>query len=357
MHILSNPAKPRPRHVHMFGDASHDRRAGVLRRLTGLRAFAALAVFILHLDLHEVAELPYGLSKLGGLGVAFFFVLSGFVLAWGTHPDLPIWTFYRRRFARVYPSDLATLIASALVPVVAVDRSWRAAGANALMLQAWFRDDNIVYGMNGVSWSLSCEAFFYACFPLAVLLARRLPLRWSWVLAILGLVFAHVAYELRGGLADHMPFIRLAEFFLGVVGGVAFREGWRPRIGGLEVALLMGFGLVASMIIGPPDRNAVIAVPFLVLVLHAANRDVERRPGWLQSRPFVMAGEASYAFYLVHELVIVNLLLLLPDDASIQVIVMISVATLCAIALHLAVERPCNRLLRGQGQSLALAPA
>jgi hypothetical protein len=135
-----------------------------------LRAFAALAVFIFHLDAWQVAALPLKLSSLGSSGVAFFFVLSGFVLAWGTDPRLPVKTFYRRRFARVYPLDLVTLVIASLVPVVAVDRSWEAAVANAFMLQAWFRDYKIVYGMNGVSWSLSCEAFFYA-------VSRSLP---SW---------------------------------------------------------------------------------------------------------------------------------------------------------------------------------
>jgi hypothetical protein len=71
----------------------------LLPRLTALRAFAALAVFVFHLHAHHVASLPWGISAIGGAGVAFFFVLSGFVLAWGTPPGLPARTFYRRRFA------------------------------------------------------------------------------------------------------------------------------------------------------------------------------------------------------------------------------------------------------------------
>ena len=53
----------------------------LLPRLTSLRAFAALAVFVFHLHAEDVASLPWGIARIGGTGVAFFFVLSGFVLA------------------------------------------------------------------------------------------------------------------------------------------------------------------------------------------------------------------------------------------------------------------------------------
>ncbi len=52
--------------------------------LTGLRAFAALSVVLLHLRYEEAAD-PYGrlafIFRNQGLGVDVFFVLSGFILA------------------------------------------------------------------------------------------------------------------------------------------------------------------------------------------------------------------------------------------------------------------------------------
>ncbi|MGY1735364.1 acyltransferase family protein [Geodermatophilus sp. SYSU D00684] len=331
----------------------------LLPRLTALRAFAALVVFLFHLHWHDIASLPFGVSAIGGTGVAFFFVLSGFVLAWGTAPDLPARTFYRRRFARVYPSDFVTLLIAVVVPLVPGDRSVAAAVANALTVQAWSFRDEIAYGMNGVSWSLSCEAFFYAVFPLAALVVRRLPRSLSWSLAVVGLLLATAAYLIRPGVADHYPLVRISEFLLGLVAGIAVRDGWRPRIRGPVAWGVLLAGLAAAVVVtarlGAPVTNALVAGPFLVLILYMADRDITGAPGWLRSRALVFAGEVSFAFYLVHELVIVNLIPFLPDHGLLQVTVMSAVAVAAAVALHLLVERPCNRWLRDRAPSLALA--
>ncbi|SFT33809.1 Peptidoglycan/LPS O-acetylase OafA/YrhL, contains acyltransferase and SGNH-hydrolase domains [Geodermatophilus amargosae] len=287
--------------------------------------------------------------------MAFFFVLSGFVLAWGTRPDLPARTFWRRRFARVYPSDFVMLAVAMAVPVVPVHRDAEAALANAFLIRAWWRADDVAYGMNGVSWSLSCEAFFYAVFPLAVLVVRRLPGGLSWSLVALGLGLAVIAYLARPGLADHLPLVRVSEFLLGLLAGIAVRDGWRPRVPGVAAAAALTVGLAAASVLPPVVSNAVVAVPFLLVVLHMTGRDLDGRSGWLPSRVLVFAGEASFAFYLVHELVIVNLAPVLPDARAVQVAVISAAAVVAAVMLHLVVERLCNRLLRDRSPSLALA--
>ena len=88
----------------------------VLPRLTALRAFAAVFVFSYHMQLFGVAfngHLPF---DIGYSGVSFFFILSGFVLAWSTTPGLSPWTFYRRRLARIYPIYLVMLAVAEDVP-------------------------------------------------------------------------------------------------------------------------------------------------------------------------------------------------------------------------------------------------
>ena len=84
--------------------------------LNGLRFFAALAVIITHIELiKEQMEFPGLHSKnkivfeLGGLGVVFFFVLSGFLITYlllkekeqtGT---INVKKFYLRRILRIWP--------------------------------------------------------------------------------------------------------------------------------------------------------------------------------------------------------------------------------------------------------------
>ncbi len=139
-----------------------------LPRLTSLRAFAAFAVAGYHLS--QGAIYHFGWFSQGYAGVAFFFVLSGFVLTWSAGPDDTVQRFYRRRLARLYPSYLT---AAVLAIVLGEATGARVLVPNLLMVQAWSTESAVIFGVNGVSWSLSCELFFYACFPLLLLLLRR----------------------------------------------------------------------------------------------------------------------------------------------------------------------------------------
>ena len=146
-----------------------------LPRLTSLRFFAAFAVFLFHVDRLGIG---WGLAKLfewGYTGVTFFFVLSGFVLAWSFGPHVSARTFWRRRVARIVPVYVVvTLVAVPLLAPMADSFRPGVLVADLLGVQAWSPDTTVVYGLNKASWSLSVEMFFYAVFPLvAVMLWLR----------------------------------------------------------------------------------------------------------------------------------------------------------------------------------------
>jgi peptidoglycan/LPS O-acetylase OafA/YrhL len=92
-------------------------------------------------------------------------------------------------------------------------------------------------------------------------------------------------------------------------------------------------------------------------LLCAAGRDIRGVGGWLRSRPLIFAGEASFALYLMHELVIINLRGALQGRPRADAGALVAVAGVAAVVLHLAVERPANRWLRGGGRSIALEPS
>ena len=153
-------------------------RARSLDRLTSLRSFAALAVVAYHAVAAFWPDHPLLvlLTSSGFTGVTFFYVLSGFVLTWSWRGQRNR-DFYRNRAARVWPLHALTLCCRA---ARGADGA-RAAMGNALLLHAWVPDRSWYYGLNGVSWSLSCEAFFYACFPVLVVLLSRTR-SWRWLL-------------------------------------------------------------------------------------------------------------------------------------------------------------------------------
>ena len=93
-----------------------------LKPLIGLRFLAAFAVFVAHVP-GSWQDYDFGKAPVGAAGVSFFFVLSGFILAYVYVPRLkasvsgkfPVKEFYFRRVARIWPLHLATLLISLLV--------------------------------------------------------------------------------------------------------------------------------------------------------------------------------------------------------------------------------------------------
>jgi len=141
--------------------------------LTGLRFFAAMVVVLHHYPVPGVSGTLQMLQS-GYFGVTLFFVLSGFVLAityldtFNRAPIGALDTFAAARFARIYPVYLLILLyvwlrAGASGPIV----------SDALLVQAWSEDATHAFALNGPGWSLSVEAFLYACFPLLIVLLQR----------------------------------------------------------------------------------------------------------------------------------------------------------------------------------------
>lgn len=343
---------------------------GELKRLTSLRAVAALIVFAYHLD-HHTRWLPFDdLADHGYVGVAFFFVLSGFVLTWSTREGTTVHDFWVRRVARVYPSHLVTALVALVVPVTAFAITPGAIAANLLLVQGWFPQWHIAFGLNAVSWSLSCEAFFYLCAPFLIAWSRRRSTRTA-ALAMLGWALAMSAVAVAAGLhspgadiaAYTNPLIRSGEFALGVLLALLVQRGWRPRVGPLVAGVLtIGLGLLLAGRTLPQSVVDVAFVPaFAALVLTSAVADIRGARTPLHHRSMTYAGEVSFAFYLVHELVIMNLAAVVGPGGTLRwglvwSVLALVLATAGAVALHHGVERPAQRAIRRRFIRRSAAP-
>ena len=151
--------------------------------LDTLRAVGALAVLTTHTSFQTGEYLGNGvwgtlLARLD-VGVAIFFVLSGFLLS---RPylarlalDLPaplLGTYYEKRVVRIIPVYLvAVVVAFLLVP--GNEGSGAAEWLASFLLVDSFVDKSLPYGLTHM-WSLSVEATFYLVLPgLMLLLGRR----------------------------------------------------------------------------------------------------------------------------------------------------------------------------------------
>lgn len=97
--------------------------------------------------------------------------------------------------------------------------------------------------------------------------------------------------------------------------------------------------------------DALFVLPFGLLIWSSAVADMRGVPSILHRRWATYAGEVSFAFYLVHELVIMNLIPLLGQGAGTLTgaafsLLAFVVAALAAAALHHLVELPAQSAIR-----------
>ncbi|MEV6107243.1 acyltransferase [Streptomyces sp. NPDC051940] len=361
------------------GAAGRDR----LPSLTGLRFWAALLVVLYHLS-RQVGTLPWisDAAWFGRSGVTFFFVLSGFVLAW-TYDGavVPARVFFWRRFARIWP-----LLALSVVLSVAVwvwmdrDVSGTAITATLLMVHAWSPDPVVFTGGNPAAWSLSDEAWFYLLFP--ILLASLAPRRartWAWTAAAVCVAAAGVwmagalftSPTTRSWALDYLPLTRTLQFVLGVCAGLAVKRGWRPRLPLYAAALLvLGWHLVlipwSHAVPGPEwyspySASQLLSAPvFAALICTAATADLQRRRTLLGGPWMIRLGHWSFAWYLIHEVVIRAVVHVSGKPVSGYAtaghwLLIVAVSLTAAGLAYEYVERPLERWLRKAGPSLRTA--
>ncbi|WP_240152180.1 acyltransferase family protein [Streptomyces mobaraensis] len=363
-----------------------------LPTLTGLRFTAAFAVFAAHTyftfwfdgvwEGNSAATFALILAR---SGVAFFFLLSGFVLAWSARPGDRAGAFWRRRAAKIYPTHVVTWLAALLLIDWAGGRTTaRQAVPNLFLVQSWWPVFDVYDSVNGVSWSLSCEAFFYLAFPLLIPLVRRIPAARLWacagaaalaVILLPALVTAVTSaqpsfYGLPTTLHRYwavytFPPARLLEFVLGMLLARALAEagGTRVRFRHALPALAAGYPL-AMYVPFLYAITAVLVIPMALLVLAGAGADVRASRSPLRHRTAVWLGDISFAFYMVHMLVLTYGYRLVDEDRTggdgfraLCAAALLAVSVAVSWALYAGVERPLTRLLGSGRRPVPRAPS
>jgi peptidoglycan/LPS O-acetylase OafA/YrhL len=306
---------PLPRH--------HD-VADLMPALTGIRFPLALWVVSHHLSgpgrmldpLTSAHVTVQAVIDAAWVALSVFFAISGFVLARRYHTtrwDRPALARYAvARVGRVYPVYLLSLLI--LVPIVVEALRGDELGStldrvglllnHVLLLQGWHRP---AVNWNTPAWSLSCEVFFYALFPLVILLVRKATTPRLLITACLAFV---IPIGLRLTLEPPLPKppLYFGDFLIGVVAGrlydrlhargvVLSRVGPWLRgpalIGGL-LLLLYRDDLGSFLVF---DSGVRLVSAMLVFGL-ACDGGLSWR--WLSSSVMTVGGRASYAIYILH---------------------------------------------------------
>jgi len=300
--------------------------------LDGLRGVASLLVVVFHLfEAYAGNDPQKQIINHGYLAVDFFFLLSGFVIAYAYDDRwarMGQWEFYKRRLVRLQPMVvLGSVIGAALFvfqgwtifPKVAGSSAWQVIlvmliGCTMIPLpkSADIRGWDETYPLNGPAWSLFYE---YCANVLYAVGLRRLSNRGLGVLvalsasALILLLVVGKRGDLIGGWSLDaagltMGFTRVMyPFFAGVL---LMRLGKRIRLPGafwlcslmLIVALsLPRFGGTERLWVnGLYEAGCVIVLFPLIVAIGAGEKRIDG-PSVRVARFF---GDLSYPLYITH---------------------------------------------------------
>lgn len=266
--------------------------------------------------LYPVLRLSY---EAGAIGARYFFLLSGFIFFWLYRESIhkkavSAWAFGVRRFSRLYPLHLITLLVVAVLQLLYVSREGASFVYSSNDLYHFFLNLSLAFrwgfekgwSFNAPAWTISVEVLLYVIFFVVALLGRG---SWPFCLAVSVLSFAgwRIFY--------HEFFEGLTLFFLG---GLAFyltflastkRHALKKSIYSSAIlcwaAVIVNYYVFdfASLILkmGATGKILINGFPFFLLfpltVCSLALIEIDKGP-FLRSISWV--GEMTYSSYMLH---------------------------------------------------------
>ena len=348
--------------------------------LQALRAIAAISVVVHHVLLAIYKHSPdrdvlslstgarWGIDLLAS-GVDLFFVLSGFLMFHIAGPYVlgkrSTGHFLVHRLVRVWP---VYAIATTLMLLLML---YRSKGAPIFDMQPIrllsylfvpsFNEIGSLQPIIGVGWTLNYEMLFYLLFALA-LLVRRIPLILSVAALLLSVILLARLFPEGSVIGTFAGNLILLEFLIGGMIALAHRSGHLARLPAVPtlltgLALLLALAWVSSQ---DPLRFLARGVPAAIIFMGMLRLGNTVR--W--SRLTLLLGNASYSIYLLHILVIYELMyrmrftfdrLGMLDYWVAAAIPLLSLASIVVgVAFYLMIEKPLLAMmhahLRSSGQ-------
>lgn len=299
------------------------------------------------------------------MGVAFFFVLSGFSMTLGYHervmsPDFNYKQYLTRRAIKFYPLHWMTLLANIPLTLMSVFHWWLIPlfFVNAALLQTIFPIQEVYFSFNAVSWFLSDILLFTVAFPFVFRKIIAMTKSALFIIMTAGLVVYgiivltsfHLPDSVMKGIVYISPFVRLFDFVFGILLGLVFlpmkqklRTMQYPRYKGvimkgvimIGVIVMIALLMVESLVLS--DKISLIAplywplIAFLIMMAALPNKLI-----LLENNILIRLGECSFTIFLVHRLPLRYTSKLLQIDNRVLYVLFCLVFT---IALSLIVEK------------------
>ena len=334
-----------------------------LQLIQVLRGVASLLVVLYHttLNFNEIFGRQFlsDFFSFGNTGVDIFFVLSGFIIAYTSfasiHSPQKIVPFFRRRFIRIYPVYWIIislfLLAQVLLPSY-YKTHYDFNPGNVLSTYLLWPWHTMV---NGVSWTLSYELFYYVLFSFAFLIKNKklaAGLMITYILSVGYMYNFNYDYLNQNKLMSFLFFPMNIEFFMGVTAALlVLKQNSLPAktliVSGsvlfcLSVAMnYSGYQLTDRMF----SRVLSFGVSSFLLVTGVAAYEFHKTVS--VHRIFLSLGNASYSLYLLHlPFVVAGLRILskfnIQNSAILTVVSLLFVTVICygSVLFYKYVEKP-----------------
>ena len=283
----------------------------MIETLQSLRFVFVIMIFMSHFAYRGIEPFDAG----GDCGVAFFFILSGFVVSLGYGRQVGEGTFrfsrfIMRRLVKLYPLHLLCLVFFLAVNVSAID--YRAL-LNLFLLQSWVPEVDVDFSCNSVSWFLSSLFFCYLAFPFVY---KHVSIKLTIGVLLLYVLVAYLTpYDEVNAVLYVNPLVRFVDFYIGMVLYRYYERGYglgHPTAWECLVLVCLFMALAAYPLVDAKLRNAplywLVLVP-LVLVFAKGEGAVS---SVLRTKPMLMLASLSMPVYMIHQMAIGILLHRLP---------------------------------------------
>lgn len=353
-----------------YMNLSINKNYGDTNFVTGMRAYAALAVVLIHTGGAGLRELGYvgnNFVDFCRTGVLIFFVISGFSVATSYKNSYSYLQYLGKRLLRIAPLYYFWLAFSIIFSATAI--AWQENFGSTINVYAVvmhlsflsFLDYRIANNIIGVEWSIPIEVFWYFFLPLMVIFSRSwnalvLMLASSLTIYVLGEAFATKIFSNAGSNALlALNWSPLPYFFSFTLGIAAYRLRLTNVNWGTISSTILGLSVMAILMycyrpafilrIFNTEFIFISLIAFLLILVGSKGNRIFNFI--FCNRLISFLGVISYGIYLCH-MPIFNLLnkleISLFQNPVIIFLVVTFLAALASALTYFLIERPCSYL-------------
>lgn len=321
--------------------------------INALRFIAALAVIITHTELLKGV---FGFKSywqnafifnLGGMGVYFFFVLSGFLITYlllvekKKYPYIKIKNFYVRRILRIWPLYyLIVIVGFFILPkfdifhISYLEESFKSNFTENLILYVLILP-NLAFSLFpavpniGQAWSIGVEEQFYLVWPWIIsksknILKTLLVIIISLFLLKVGVLILGKIYNGSAWYGPLKLMVAMSKFECMAIGGIGayflFSKSTILKIFYNKYVLVLSILGIPLLIYITPNIlqdgiHIVYSILFLIIILNVSNNTLKLN---FENKLFNYLGKISYGIYMYHFMIIPVVLSVIKSNYNIK---------------------------------------